>query len=415
MSTARQNRHDRPFDVVLFGATGFTGTLVAHELARHYDLEWALAGRNASKLETLRADLATKHPGNAALRSLPILVADSADKGRLDEVAAQTRVICTTVGPYDLLGEPLVAACVDQGTDYCDLTGETPFIRRMVDTYHDRAVASGARIVHCCGFDSIPSDIGTFVLQREALRRFGRPAERVRFHMRKATGGFSGGTVASMLNMVEQLKDKAVRRIVADPYSLNPEGERSGPDARDGIKPERDATTGRWVGPLVMGPVNTRVVRRSHALRGFPWGKDFRYDEVMSFGRGPSGFAKAVAMSGGLVGFMAALSVPALKGLLERRVLPKPGEGPSEKVMRDGFFEAELVGTAGDHEIHIKVKGRGDPGYGATSRMLAESALALAFDTPQGTLPAGVLTPSTALGEALVERLAKTDVTFTVE
>ncbi len=415
MSTARQNRLDRPFDVVLFGATGFTGTLVAHELARHYDLKWALAGRNASKLEGLRADLAAKHPGNAALVSLPILVADSADKARLDEVAAKTRVVCTTVGPYDLLGEPLVAACVDHGTDYCDLTGETPFIRRMVDRYHDRAVASGARIVHCCGFDSIPSDIGTFVLQREALRRFGRPAERVRFHMRKATGGFSGGTVASMLNMVEQLKDKAVRRIAADPYSLNPEGQRSGPDGRDSIKPERDTTTGRWVGPFLMGPVNTRVVRRSHALRGFPWGKDFRYDEVMSFGRGPRGLAQAIAMSSGLVGFMAALSVPALKGLLERRVLPKPGAGPSEKTMRDGFFRAELIGTAGDHEIHVEVNGRGDPGYGATSRMLAESALALAFDTTEGTLPAGVLTPSTALGEALVERLAKTEVTFTVK
>lgn len=421
-------RAERPYDLVLFGATGFTGRLVAHELANEPGLAWALAGRSRDKLERLRDELVARNPAAAHLRELSILVADSRDPRALQAVAAQTRVVCTTVGPYDLLGEPLVEACVAEGTDYCDLTGETPFIRRMVDRYHERARQTGARIVHCCGFDSIPSDIGVLALQREALARFGRPATRVRLHVLRAVGGFSGGTVASLLNIADRIGDPAVRRVLADPYALNPEGQRQGPDGRDDIRPRRDPSSGRWNGPFLMAPVNTRVVRRSHALLGHPWGENFRYDEVMSFGRGPRGLAMATAMSAGLVGFMGAVSVAPVRDLLTRHVLPKPGEGPSEKTIREGYFEARVIGEIGGdigaERLELAVHGQGDPGYGATSRMLAQSALALVAppstdDTTASPsslprpLAAGVLTPASALGEALIDRLHAVGVTFT--
>jgi short subunit dehydrogenase-like uncharacterized protein len=267
MTTVSVPRSERPYDIVLFGATGFTGRLVADYLNTVPQLRWAIAGRNRSKLEALRNELARLVP---RAEPLPVLIADSADAAALADVAGSTRVVCTTVGPYDIHGEPLVAACVKAGTDYCDLTGETPFIRRMVDTYHDAARASGARIVHCCGFDSIPSDLGTHVLQQSFNEHHGQPATRVRFELVRASGGFSGGTVASLLNVVQQATNPAVRRVLADPYSLNPAGERHGPDGGDRVAPHRDPRSGRWLGPFLMGPINTRIVRRSHALLGRP-------------------------------------------------------------------------------------------------------------------------------------------------
>lgn len=403
-------RADRPYDIVLFGATGFTGRLVARHLADEPGLAWALAGRNRDKLEALRTELARERP---ALKDLPILVADTQRPEEIAAVVQTTRVVCTTVGPYDLLGEPVVAACAEHGTHYCDLTGEVPFIRRMIERYHDLAMARGARIVHCCGFDSIPSDLGTFALQREVVARYGAPATRVRFTMKKARGGFSGGTVASLVNVVERMKDPALRKVVGHPYALNPEGERTGSDRGDGMKPERDPATGRWLGPFLMGPVNTRVVRRSHALAGFPWGRGFRYDEVMDFGPGLSGLAKATGVGVGLVAFLMAMGVPPLKRLLEAKVLPAPGDGPSEDLIKNGFFVAELTGEVDGRVVKMQVRGEGDPGYGATSKMLAQSALCLAQDPPAGTLPAGVLTPSIAMGEALIKRLATVGITFT--
>lgn len=404
------DRAQRRFDVVLFGATGFTGRLVARELAGTDGLSWALAGRNPNKLEALRAELARERP---ALADLPILVADSANEAALAEVAKQTRVVCTTVGPYDLLGEPLVKACAEQGTDYCDLTGETPFIRRMIERYHDLAVARGARIVHCCGFDSIPSDLGVFALQREARERWGRPASLVRFTMKKAKGGFSGGTVASLVNVVERMKDPATRKAMGHAYALNPDGERKGPDRGDKLEPRRDPVTGRWLGPFLMAPVNTRVVRRSHALAGYPYGRDFRYEELMDFGPGALGLAKAAGMGVGLMAFLGAMSIPPLKRLLEKKVLPAPGEGPSEELIRTGFFTAVIRGEADGRAIELEVRGEGDPGYGATAKMLSQAALCLALDETAGPLPAGVLTPATAMGEALLTRLARVGVTFT--
>ena len=270
---ARTRDRSREHDVIVFGASGFTGELVAEYLLAHYgdsDLRIALAGRNEAKLEAVRERLGVVHP---KADSLPILMADSFDKKALKRLAKSAEVICTTVGPYAKYGEPLVEACVDRGTDYCDLTGETPFIRRIIDRYHDAARESGARIVCCCGFDSIPSDLGTLMVQEAMHERYGAYANEVRYIAGRMGGALSGGTVASMLNIVDQAKrDRDLRSILLDPYALNPPGDREGPDGRDQSGVRYDDDLQSWTGPFMMAAINTRVVRRTHALMGHPWG-----------------------------------------------------------------------------------------------------------------------------------------------
>lgn len=406
----------RAHDLVLFGATGFTGRLVAEYLAEHAPegLRWALAGRDAAKLERIRGELAARWPKAAAL---PILVGDALDAEAMARIAGQTRVVCTTVGPYARFGGPLVDACARLGTDYCDLTGETHFIRRSIDTLLGAAEASGARIVHCCGFDSIPSDLGVFMLGEAMAERGARLAE-VRCFFGESKGSFSGGTLASLLNMLDELKrDPSLRKVLGHPYGLNPEGERSGPDGSDRFTVRHDAELGMWVGPFVMAAINTRVVRRSNAVRGWPFGRDFRYSEELSFGRGPAGLARAAAMTGGLGGFMAALQVGPVRGLLESRVLPKPGEGPSEAERESGYFVTRLFGRGvradgGELRLKGKVTGHKDPGYGETAKMLGQSALCLVQDPP--TVGGGVWTPASALGAALLARLRAAGMGFEV-
>ncbi len=287
---------DRELDLVLWGATGFTGRLVAaHLLARHGargGLRWALGGRSRPKLEALRREL-----GEAA-GDLPLVVGDGEDEASMGVLAARTRVVCTTVGPYARYGSKLVAACVHRGTHYCDLTGEVQWMRRMIDAHQKEAEASGARIVHTCGFDSIPSDLGVFFLQREMQARHGVPCARVKVRVAGFSGGFSGGTVASMLNMMDEMqRDPSVRRVMSDPYALNPEGERSGPDEPDRTTPAWDPDFEAWTAPFVMAGINTRVVRRTNALLGHPWGREFRYDEAMLMGSGPAGWLKAAGFT----------------------------------------------------------------------------------------------------------------------
>jgi len=396
----------KPFDLVLFGATGFTGKLVAEYLLRkRVSLKWAIAGRDRRKLEALGVDV-------------PILIADAGDLASLDAIAAQTRVVCTTVGPYARYGGPLVEACAKNGVDYCDLTGETHWIRRMIDAHHAQAIKSGARIVHCCGFDSIPSDLGTFMVQEHARATHGVPCSEVVFALGASSGGVSGGTVASMLNILDEAKrDREVRKILLDPYALNPEGERAGPDGPDQRTVRFDDVLGQWTAPFVMAAINARIVRRSNALAGYPYGRDFRYREVMSFGRGPRALALATGVTAGLGAFFAASALPPTRAILERTFLPAPGEGPSEKTRERGFFRAEVVGTGRDgsgreFRVRGRIAGHGDPGYAATARMLAESALCLAGDARHGG--GGVLTPSTAMGERLLARLRAADMTFEV-
>lgn len=403
----------RRFDVVVFGATGFAGRLVVEYLAERYgqsDLRWAMAGRTRDKLERVRAEIAEQHPAAA---NVELIVADSQDRGSLDQLAASTEVVCTTVGPYALYGNELVAACVEHGTDYCDLTGEVQWIRRMIDLHHERAKATGARIVHCCGFDSIPSDLGVFALQQAAVERLGRPVSEVRFFLAGAKGGFSGGTAASLANALEEASEASVRKIMGHPYALNPHGERKGPDGSDQMGVAKDPVTGRWTGPFVMAAVNTRVVRRSNALLNYRYGTDFRYGEVVRFGRGAKGLASATAYTAGFSAFLATMAMKPTRNLLKRSVLPNPGEGPSRESIERGWFRVVLSGRDEGREVaSTEVKGRRDPGYGATACMLAESALCLALEGASLPSPGGVLTPASAMGDALIRRLNAQDVTF---
>ena len=388
----------RPYDLILWGATGFTGQLVARYLQQQYGdrLHWALAGRNEQKLNRVRARI------NAPV--LPLLTADSHDRASLEALAAETKVIISTVGPYALHGSELVAACVAQGTHYCDLTGEVQWMRRMIDQHHAAAEAKGVKIVHTCGFDSIPSDMGVWFLQREAQRLHGQPCVHIRYRLKGASGGFSGGTLASLNNVVtESSQDPEVAQLLADPYALNPAGERQGPDGPDLQEGEYDAVAGAYVAPFVMASINTRVVRRSHALQGYPYGKDFRYDEATITGDGWWGKTAAWGISTGMNLVQQATPGSPLRWVMDT-FLPKSGEGPSEKAQENGYFKVYLFGSLPNGDIvRATVTGDRDPGYGATSRMLAESAMCLAQD--QLTTPSGVLTPSVAMGEALLTRL----------
>ena len=403
-------------DLVVFGATSFVGRILSHYLNEQFgsrgELKWAAAGRSLAKLEALRAELGPK------AAKLPLIVADAADEAALSKLVAQARVVVSTVGPYALYGEPLVKACATTGTDYCDLTGEVQWIRRMIQRHEATAQASGARIVHCCGFDSIPSDMGVHFLQREALRQFGQPCTRVKMRVRAMRGGFSGGTVASLMNVVkEAAADPALRKELANPYSLCPAGYR--PKARQpNVKfAEFDADFGAWIAPFVMSAINTRIVQRSNALLEQAYGKDFTYDEAVLTGRGLKGRLAASGMATGLASFMVASALPPARWLLERFVLPAPGEGPSPKDQARGFFDLRFHGTTADgRTLRSKVTGDRDPGYGSTGKMLGQAAACLALDIDKATTPGGFWTPATIFGDRLIERLvADAGLTFEVQ
>jgi short subunit dehydrogenase-like uncharacterized protein len=292
--------------VVVWGATGFTGRLVAEYLAKNYgaggDLRWAIAGRSREKLTAVRDVLASIEPLAA---ELPILVGDSRDAASLAPIVSSTRVVATTVGPYAIHGHELAAACVEHGTDSVDLTGEPQFVRALIDRHHERAKQTGARIVNCCGFDSIPSDLGTLLLQTEMRARHGTRCAEVKCFAGEMRGGASGGTIASALNVAEEMsRDRSMRRLVANPYSLDPERTGPGPDGPDQKGVRWDADLGRWTGPFAMAAINARVVRRSNALLGYSYGQDFRYAECASFGAGPKGLLSATGMMLGLGAFI---------------------------------------------------------------------------------------------------------------
>lgn len=405
----------REFDLLLWGASGFTGRLVAAHLARATGpraLRWAVGGRDPEKLAAVLHEIGA--PG------IPVMLGDGHDPRSMADLARSAGVICSTVGPYALHGTELVAACADTGTHYCDLSGEVHWMRRMIDAHHERARETGARIVHSCGFDSIPSDLGCLFLQQKAIARYGKPCSAVKLFVRRMKGGFSGGTIASILNAMDAARRSPEdRRVLADPYALNPVGERDGPDRRDQARPLRDPDAESWTAPFVMAPVNTRIVRRSHALLGWPWGHRFRYSESVITGPGAAGLARAVALSGVLGGFMAAASVAPSRALMSRFLLPKPGEGPDEAAREAGGFEMLLIGrhpSATQRRLRARVVGRGDPGYGATSRMLAEAATCLALDADRLPAAGGSLTPAAALGAVLIEGLSRrADVRFSIE
>lgn len=392
----------RELDLILFGATGFTGRLVAAHLARATERpRWAIAGRDRGKLEALGL-------------GVPVIVADAHDRPALDALARRARVVCTTAGPYARYGGELVAACAEAGTHYCDLTGEVPWMRRMIDRHHERARATGARIVHTCGFDSIPSDLGTWALQQEFVARFGRPAERVTALFGEASGGISGGTIASAMQIAAEADaDPEVRRLLGDPYALDPDPRAPRPPAPDETSIGWDRQLRVFTVPFVMAAVNTRVVRRAHALAGQPWGEDFVYREVMSTPGSARGAVRAAATAGALGALALALRSPRLRELLARRA-PRPGEGPSEERRARGHWKVRFVGEAGANGaaavLRYTASDRADPGYGSTAKMLGEAALCLALDPL--TSSGGVLTPSIAMGGALLARLRRAGLVF---
>lgn len=384
---------EREFEVIVYGATGYTGRLVAEHLLKTYgaarDLAWAMAGRSQAKLEEVRSQI-------GAPASLPLIVADAADPVSLEAMVKRTKVIISTVGPYQLYGSPLVAACAAAGTDYVDITGESYWIAAMIEAHDATAQASGARIVHSCGFDSIPFDLGVYFVQKQAVATFGAPAPRVRGRVRGARGGASGGTLASGATALAAIgRDPALGLLRANPFALTP-GFEGPPQPEEAVY--EDKVTGSWVAPFFMSKTNTKTVHRSNFLMGHPWGQDLQYDELVMVKEPPKEGEQA---------------------MLDFKVNPalKPGEGPSQEERQAGFYDVLYIAEAGDgRTVRIAVKGDMDPGYGSTSKMLAESAVCLARDVPREVTRGGIWTTASAMAEPLIRRLeARAGVTFTVE
>ncbi|MBA4022736.1 MAG: enoyl-ACP reductase [Gordonia sp.] len=401
---------DREFDVIVYGATGFVGKLTAEYLAKHAPAgtKVALAGRSEHKLAQVRFNLPA--PAN----EWPLVIADSDSPASLDAMAARTRVVCTTVGPYLKYGENVLAATVNAGTDYVDLTGEVPFVRLSIDKFHDQAASNGARIVHSCGFDSVPSDIGAYLLHKKVAEDGEGTMGDTTMVVRSFRGGISGGTVDSMRVIAKEAGDANTRRTLLDPHALSTE-----PGGYAGIK--RSAEPGDMamvsgskvdpslrgtLAPFFMASYNTRIVRRSNAILDNAYGKDFHYGEAMYVGGIPVvSTAIAAAVAAGTTAFLGAMSIGPVRSVLDR-ILPKPGEGPTEKVRESGHFTTETyTTTTTGKRYRSRMVAKGDPGYKATAVMLAESALSLALhrhDLPPRT---GVLTTAAAIGDVLIERL----------
>ena len=394
---------NRPYDIVLYGASGFVGQQAAQYIARHADLEkirWAIAGRNRQKLEAVRDKLGL---------TTDVLIADSQDQQTIDAIVSQTRVLLTTAGPFALYGNTLVDACVRFKTHYVDITGETPWIRTLIDRYHEQAAADGTRIIPGCGFDSVPSDLGSYLVVRYIQRELGVACKQVKAYF-QASGGLNGGTLASAFH----LYDSQATAQFNDPFLLNPAHLKPTDIARhrDPRSPAFEPALNTWIAPFFMGPVNTRIVRRSSALYSEwqqPYGSDFTYQEYFKFDQ-PLAQLKAVSFTAGLALFAGALQSTQIRGMLQP-LLPQPGSGPSESAMDTGWFSCELVGTAANGgQVRGLIQDQGDPGNRATVKLVCESALSLALqadELPGGQTRGGLLTPATGLGDVLAERLRR--------
>ncbi|WP_025560499.1 saccharopine dehydrogenase family protein [Sphingomonas sp. UNC305MFCol5.2] len=385
---------DREFEIIVYGATGFTGRLVAEYLAANYrQVKWAMAGRSLTKLQEVRDEI-------GAPADTPLLTANADDPAALKAMTARAQVVITTVGPYQLYGEPLLAACVETGTAYVDLCGEPNFMHDMIGKYQDAAKASGARIVFSCGFDSIPFDLGVWTVEQAVIAKFGKPAPRVKGRVRAMKGTFSGGTFASgKATAMAAAKDPAVFKALIDPFALTPGFE--GPSQPKGVLPEYDEAVGGWVAPFMMAVINTKNVHRTNFLAGHPYGEDFQYDEMM------------VAPGIGDIGKAAAEAIAKMNPMNSEKG-PAPGEGPGKEERETGYYDIAFIAEMPSGErLTASVKGDRDPGYGSTSKMIAESALCLIRDV-QGE--GGIWTPGALMAEPLRKRLeAKAGLTFAIE
>ena len=388
----------KQFDIIIWGASSFTGQLVTEYIFNKYGsskIKWAIAGRNLDKLEKVRSQVADEN--------IPIFIADSFDEDSLLQLVKKTKVICSTVGPYSLYGTKLVRLCVENSINYCDITGEAQWIRTLIDNFHDEAKSKKIKIVNSCGFDSIPSDMGVYFIQNKIKKTCKNYAKSIKMRVAGIRGGISGGTYGSINNLLkEAYADKSVFKILNNPYGLNPKDKMEGMDKKDLRKIIFDKESNSWIYPFIMAGINTKIVRRSNALSNFQYGKDFRYEEAMMSGRGISGFWKAILAIFPLA--MVGLNPNSFLKKILNLYMPKPGEGPRIDKRKNGFYNLRFYITIDEkRKAFAKVIGDSDPGYGSTSKMLAESALCLAFDK----LPEkyGVLTPSLAMGDSLLKRL----------
>ncbi|MFT6269304.1 MAG: short subunit dehydrogenase-like uncharacterized protein [Alphaproteobacteria bacterium] len=393
----------REFDIIVYGATSFVGQILVEyltkytrETAQTYNNEtvtWAIAGRSEDKLLALKDRL--------SIADIRHYVLDANDLEGLTQLSNKAKVIVTTVGPYALYGETMVKACVNTGTDYCDLTGEPQWIKIMLEKYEVDAKASGARIIHSAGFDSIPSDIGVYRAQQLAMAKTGKPAGQIKMRVRKIKGAASGGTIASMLNVLKEAKENpSLRKVLINPYVLCTPPHSYKKRQKSHKKAEFDETLKIWTMPFVMAAINERIVHRSNSLLGDQYGSDFKYDEAMSAKTG----LQAWIFTLGLGCFMIAASVSPLRNLLAKYVLPKPGEGPSQEEQLNGMFDMRFYAQLSNGEnLVVKVEGDRDPGYGSTAKMLSQAALCLANDVPN--VAGGFWTPASALSEHLINRL----------
>ena len=403
----------RSYDIVIWGASGFTGKLVCQYLMKNYGtgmesaFRWTISGRNHKKLETIRKELKLNDP-----EEMPILIGDSFDLESLKAITSKTKVILTTVGPYSLYGSAMVEACIQTQTHYCDLTGETPFIHHSINNFHESAEKEKVKIVHSCGFDSVPSDLGCFMLQDRSICEFGTPLKRIRLYVRKIRGGVSGGTIASMIEIMKLAKKKDARRILKNPYSLYPKNTPKGQKQPHQKKIQWDEISKCWTGPFIMSWFNSAIVRRTNALLNFKYGKDFIYDEVSVIPKKPLSKIRAQCYALGLGLFTGMLYFRLTRWLLSKTILPKPGQGPSEESRKNGFFILDLIGAQSNNTLKVTVSCGSDPGYSGTALMIGESAVCLALDEELLPQKFGILTPATSMGKILINRLKKAGMEF---
>ena len=396
-------KNHREFDIILWGATSFVGKLTAEYLLKRHganaEVNWALGARNSTRLKAAKQSL-----GRQA-RDLPVLIGDAFDRGFLNDLASRTRVVLSTVGPYMQFGEPLVAACASQGTDYCDLTGEMPFVQAMMDKYGQQAEKSGARIVNCTGVDSVPSDMGVYYLNQFALDRFDAPLKSVAMHVHAFKGALSGGTVASLGELIAGgQKDPTIGKLLRNPYAICPSNRRSGVEQPSFYGVNRSGLTGEWLHHFLMAPVNTQVVHATNAHLNYPYGRDFLYSERQVASSRLRAYRNGMAIEGLLKGMSHAWS----RSLLIRYVFPKPGEGPSRAIRDRGNFDFIFHGlTRNAQRVSCRVAGDADPGYGSTAKQVAEVALCLARSARQSKAGGGFWTPAAALGSRVIDPLIR--------
>ena len=384
----------REYDIIIWGASGFTGRLVAEYLYKNYnskDLKWAIAGRDNQKLISIRKTFLND--------DVPIVLADSFDETSLNKMTQRANVICSTVGPYAKYGSLLVKSCIKNKTHYCDLAGEAQWIRKMIDLHHEEAIRNQVKIVNSCGYDSIPSDMGVYFINKNLSKK----NLTIKMRVTGTKGGYSGGTYASMQNIIKEASsDREVRKSLTNPYGLNPVGEQSGHDKRDLSSVVFDKKIKSWIAPFLMAGINTKIVRRSNALSNYNYGKDFKYDEAVMTGKGIKGQLAGIMLSIPLI--LLAAKPGSILNKIFSFFVPKPGQGPDKKERESGYFSSKFfVFDEHSNSSIFKVTGDRDPGYGSTSKMLAESAVCLAKDNLDNTF--GIITPSYAMGNNILERL----------